>query len=618
MEICRQLDGLPLAIELAAARIKLFPPQALVTRLAAPLQLLTGGPRDLPVHQQTLRGTIEWSYDLLDAAEQRLFRRLGVFVGGCSLEAVEATHSDVEAASPISPRELFDLLAALIDQSLVQQEIGTDDQPRFTMLEMIRAYALEQLTARGEAEALRRQHATYFLALVERAEPALKGAEQAIWLQRLEAEHDNFRAALQWLLDRGTQEQALRLAGALWHFWRLRGYLSEGRRWLDAALARERTTRLLDSEPVLAAARARALTGAGILAHYQGDFAPATALCGESLTLFRQLGDRPGIAIALHGLALVARSGGNYAAARAMSQEILAICRELGDIWGSASSLRYLGAVYLYGTNYTEARAVFEESLALFKQAGDPEGHAVALHALGIVSWNEGDNRTAWSLQAEALTAFRNLGNRRFVASALSELGRVAASSGDGATAQKLYEESLGVLIDLGDRYSVAQTLERLADVAVRLQQPAWAARLLGAAHALLETLGILRALFDTPGYERCAGAVRAQLSAQAFASAWAAGQMMTPQEAVASEESPLPQQHHTPAIASPANPDALTARELEVLRLVAEGFTDAQVAEQMIVSLRTVHAHLRSIYSKLNVTSRTAAARYAVDHRLL
>jgi DNA-binding CsgD family transcriptional regulator/tetratricopeptide (TPR) repeat protein len=488
------------------------------------------------------------------------------------------------------------------------------------MLETLRAYALEQAMLRGEVEALRRQHAAYYLALAEHAEPALKSAEQAIWLQRLEAEHENLRAALQWLIDRGTQEQALRLTGALWNFWRLRGYLSEGRRWIDAALAGEQTASLLDSEPALAAARARALTGAGILAHYQGDFTRATTLCGESLTLFRQLGDRPGIATALHGLALVARSGGNYAAARAMYQESLAINRELGDIWGSASSLCYLGVVYMYDANYAKARPVLEESLALFKQAGDPEGHAVALHALGMVNGREGDNHMAWSLTAEALTAFRNLGNRRSAASALSELGRVAASSGDGATARDLHEESLGLLIELGDRLGIVTVLEELADVAVRLKNPAWAARLLGAAHALRETLGTPRAPLYTPGYERCAAAARAQLGAQAYARVWAAGQMMTPQGAIASEESPLSlsQQGHTPPAVLRPDPNGLTTREVEILRLVAQGLTDAQVAERLIISPRTVQGHLRSIYGKLEVTSRTAAARYAVDHQLL
>jgi predicted ATPase/DNA-binding CsgD family transcriptional regulator len=613
-EICVRLDGLPLAIELAAVRSKLFAPEQLLERLKNRLQVLTGGARTLPARQQTLRNAIDWSYSLLDANEQRLFTRLGVFVGGCTAQAADAVCN----ADPALGMDVLDALVSLIDKSLLKQEQERDSEPRFVMLETIREYALERLALSGQADVLRTAHTIYYLALAEHADPALKSPEQAIWLQRLEAEHENLRAALQWLLDRGAQEQALRLTGALWRFWRLRGYLSEGRRWLDAALGGEQTAVLRDSEPALAAARARALTGAGILAHYQGDFTGATALCGESLTLFRRLGDRPGVAAALHGLALNARSGGNYAAARAMYQESLAISRELGDVWGSASALCYLGSVYLFSANYAEARPVFEESLALFKQAGDPEGHAVALMSLGIVSWNEGDNHSAWSLATEALTAFQDLGNRRYFSSALSELARIATSRGDGASAQKLYEESLAVAIDLGDRFSVAQTLERLADVAVRLQQPVWAARLLGSAHTLREALGVPRPPMDVPDYERSAGAARAQLSAQAFASAWAAGQMMTPQQAVASQESPLPHKHHTPATASPADLDALTARELEVLRLVAQGFTDAQVAERLIISPRTVHGHLRSIYSKLNVTSRTAAVRYAVDHQLL
>jgi predicted ATPase/DNA-binding CsgD family transcriptional regulator/transcriptional regulator with XRE-family HTH domain len=621
--ICARVDGLPLAIELAAARITLFPPEALVARLAAPLQLLTGGPRDLPTHQQTLRGTLEWSYNLLSDDEQRLFDHLGAFVDGYSLAAVEAVHRAFTAADAAGTTaiDLVEPLAALVDKSMIRQ-IGTADAPRFTMLETIRAYALERATLRGEANALRHQHASYYLTLAELAEPALKSDEQAIWLQRLEEEHENLRAALHWLIDRGAQEHALRLAGALWRFWRLRGYLSEGRRWLEAALAVRAPASIPATGPSLAAARARALAGAGILAHYQGDYTRATALSGESLTLFRQLGDRPGVAAALHGLALVARAGGNYAAARARYQESLAISRELGDVWGSAYSLCYLGVVSMFGANYAEARPLFEESLGLFKQAGDPEGQAVALHGLGIVTcWGEGDNPRSWSLLAEALTVFRTLGNRRYIAGTLMELGRVAARSGDAVTAQQLYEESLELLLDLGDRYTVSQLLEVLADVVVQRKQPAWAARLLGAADALREALGIPRAPFDAPAHEHSTATARIQLGEPAFASLWAAGRTMTPQEAVASadasQEGPPPQPHSQES-ASSADPPALTLREIDVLRLVATGLTDAEVAERLVVSLRTVHAHLRAIYRKLDVSSRTAAAHYAVKHQLL
>jgi predicted ATPase/DNA-binding CsgD family transcriptional regulator/transcriptional regulator with XRE-family HTH domain len=641
-EICARLDGLPLAIELAAARSKLFPPQALLTRLDHRLKLLTSGARDLPARQQTMRSTIEWSYNLLPAGEQMLFRRLAVFVGGCTLEAATEVLSFELKVMNEEPRQLrtqnpglsraegselktLEGLAALIDNSLLRQEASLNGEPRFLMYETIREYALERLEAGGEIATLWRQHATYYLTLAERAEPKLMSAEQAVWLQHLETEHDNLRAALQWSLERGGAEPALRLGSALWRFWRLRGYLSEGRRWLEAALAGCPPGSSADSRLPWADARAKALTGAGMLAHYQGAYTRAAALCGQSLTLFRQLSDRRGVAVALHGLALVARSAGNYAAAGAMYQESLAISRELGDIWGSASSLCYLGVVYIFGADYAAARPVLEESLALFKQSGDREGLAVAIHCLGVVSWGEGDNRTAWLLLTEALTIFRALGNRRYIAHSLSMLGRVATSGGDAATAQTLYEESLSLLIDLGDMFEVASALEGLADAAVRLEQPAWAARLLGAASTLREALGVPRAPLDAPGYERGTTAARAQLGEQAFTSAWAAGGTMTPAQAIVARDlvAMLGQSNKTQRLPIPAPAElddlaGLTAREAEVLRLVAMGLTDAQVAEQLIVSLRTVHAHLRSIYGKLQVTSRTAATRYALDHQLL
>jgi DNA-binding CsgD family transcriptional regulator len=545
-----------------------------------------------------------------------LFRRLAVFVGGCTLEAATEVLSFELKVMNEEPRQLrtqnpglsraegselktLEGLAALIDNSLLRQEASLNGEPRFLMYETIREYALERLEAGGEIATLWRQHATYYLTLAERAEPKLMSAEQAVWLQHLETEHDNLRAALQWSLERGGAEPALRLGSALWRFWRLRGYLGSS----------------ADSRLPWADARAKALTGAGMLAHYQGAYTRAAALCGQSLTLFRQLSDRRGVAVALHGLALVARSAGKS----------LAISRELGDIWGSASSLCYLGVVYIFGADYAAARPVLEESLALFKQSGDREGLAVAIHCLGVVSWGEGDNRTAWLLLTEALTIFRALGNRRYIAHSLSMLGRVATSGGDAATAQTLYEESLSLLIDLGDMFEVASALEGLADAAVRLEQPAWAARLLGAASTLREALGVPRAPLDAPGYERGTTAARAQLGEQAFTSAWAAGGTMTPAQAIVARDlvAMLGQSNKTQRLPIPAPAElddlaGLTAREAEVLRLVAMGLTDAQVAEQLIVSLRTVHAHLRSIYGKLQVTSRTAATRYALDHQLL
>jgi predicted ATPase len=439
--ICRRLDGLPLAIELAAARVRIFPPLALLARLEASgvLPLLTGGARDMPARQQTIRATLDWSYQLLAPAEQALLARLGVFVGGFTLEAAEAVADEGALTG----------LDALVEHSLVRVISETGGEPRFGMLETVREYALEQLTVSGEAGGLRDAHADYYLALAEQAEPHLTSADQEGWLQRLVAEHDNLRAALQWSLTCGAALQALRLSGALWRFWRVRGHHTEGRRWLEAALAVPPASDA-DSERPLAAARARALAGACTMAHYQGDYSRATAFGGESLALARRLGDRRGIAAALQGLALVARSGENYAAAGAMYQESLTINRELGDVAGIAFSLCRLGIVHLYAADFAAARPLFEESLALYRLSGDPEGLGVVIHCLGYTSWGEGDNVTAWRLLAEALEIFRALGSRRYIAHSLSCLGRVANDDRSAAAARTLIEESLALLEELG------------------------------------------------------------------------------------------------------------------------------------------------------------------------
>jgi predicted ATPase/transcriptional regulator with XRE-family HTH domain len=336
-----RLDGMPLAIELAAARVKLFGPQALLSRLDQRLALLTGGGRDLPARHQTIRGTIDWSYHLLSAAEQMLFARLGVFVGGCTLEAVEAVCNGDGAL----PLDVTDGVASLLNKSLLRLNAGADGEPRVLMLETIREYTLERLAARGEAEALRARHLAHYLALAEAAAPHLRGAEQIVWAERLEAEHDNFRVALAWAHDHGAAdlsstagaEAELRLAGALFWFWDMRGYSSEGRRWLEGALARI-------NGPTHTAAWATALYAAGGLAASQGD---SRARLEESVAIWRELGDRRGLALALSvgtslGWAMLKER--RVAAARALFAEGVALWRELGDRWGLAWALWSLSA----------------------------------------------------------------------------------------------------------------------------------------------------------------------------------------------------------------------------------------------------------------------------------
>jgi predicted ATPase/DNA-binding CsgD family transcriptional regulator len=581
--ICHRLDGLPLAIELAEQR----------------LPLLTGGALDLPERQQTLRNTIDWSHDLLDEGERRLFRRLSAFVGGFTLHAVEAVCNAIEDP----PADTLDGITSLIDKSLLRQTEHVDGEPRFAMLETIREYALEQLAASGEAKEIQNAHTAYYLALAEEAEPELNSAAQRAWLNRLEAEHPNLQAVLQRALERGDWETALRLGGALWRFWLSQGHLSEGRRWLEEALA--------GGGSASASVLAKALNGAGTLAHYQSDYSRAAELCGESLQLSRRLEDKQGIASALNGLALVARSGGRYAAARGMYEEAREIFRELGDEWGVAHSLHYEGISVWQQGKHAEARPLLEESLTLYRELGDRQGIAGVLHLLRVA---QDDYATARALCEESLNICREIGDKRGMARGLIGLGEVALGQGDHATARAAYEESVAMFRELGDRWFLAVSLDGLAGVISAEGQPDRATRLLGTAETLFESIGTSLPPHCRPAHERTLDAIRARLDRENLAAAWAEGRSMTPEQAIAALEQPGAE----PAAPSSPYPAGLTAREVEVLRLVATGLTDAQVAEKLFISLRTVNAHLRSIYAKLGVGSRSAATRYAVEHELI
>jgi predicted ATPase len=366
-ELCARLDGLPLAIELAAARVKLLSPQAPLARLGRRLSLLTGGARDLPARQQTLHSTIDWSYDLLEPAERTLFARLAVFVGGCSLEAVEAVCNvgDDLLLDPSagSGQAVLDALALLVDKSLLRQAEGPDGEPRFTMLETIREYAAERFETSGDAECWRQRHAGYSLALAEQAAPELTGPRQAAWLERLERDHDNLRAALGRALERDQTELGLRLAGALGRFWEIRGHLREGQGWLERALSR------WPEAP--AAARAAALNAAGSLAYHACAYERAATLHQEALSLRRVLGDRRGVAVSLHDLGITALHLGDLDRSEALCAEGRAIWRELGDQRGVAISLNSSAILARNRGDHERARAYYEESLALFRGIGD-------------------------------------------------------------------------------------------------------------------------------------------------------------------------------------------------------------------------------------------------------
>src|SRR5919202_3158067 len=370
-EICVHLDGLPLAIELAAARSKLFTPEALLRRLEHRLAVLTGGARDLPVRQQTIRATIDWSYHLLDLAEQRLFRRLAVFEGGWTVDAAEAV-CDADGDLGLA---VLDGLQALLDKSLVQQEEATDGDPHFMMLETIREYAVERLRASGEAEHVRRQHARYYLALVEASAPTFRGPEQTVTFDRLNQEHDNLRAALHWTVARAEAEQALRLASALARFWHIRGHTSEGRRWLEAALA-------LDG-PVAPALRARALMAAGAVSYQE------TAQFEEALRLFRELGDKRNMTEALSCLADVAWTQSDLTRSTTLFQESLDLFRELGDADGMGWALGKLGWLALNQGAYARGSGLLEESLRLGRMLGSQQLIVHALNYMGFAAMEQ-------------------------------------------------------------------------------------------------------------------------------------------------------------------------------------------------------------------------------------
>ena len=573
-EICVRLDGLPLAVELAAARMKMLSPQVLLARLSRRLSILTGGARDVPTRQQTLRNTIEWSYQLLSSEEQRLFRWLSVFANGCTLQAVEA----VCAGSG----QVLEGTASLIDKSLLRRVEQTEDEneePRFQMLETIREYGLEVLTANGEGDIARQAHANYFLAFVEEAE--LKGPLLVTWLDRLEREHDNLRAALQWAVEIGKTEMALRFGIALERFWVVRGYRNEGLAFLERALG--------GSAGVATDVRAKALLAAARLAFIQSNYDVGEALAQESLTLFRELGDRRGIALSLDRLGMAAWRRGDFPAARILLEEDLPLFKEVDDKDRVAWSLFTLGLLNNKQGEYSRANTLFEEGLALFRalgnkrgiaasltqlagtlfvsqgdqtliypllkegllldqEVGDKEGMAVASLLLGWVALKQGDVVTARSRVEESLVLYREMEHREGMAEALSLLGKVEATLGDYAFARNLYVDSLAMAQEIGDKELIASGLEGLASVVALQGEQAWATRLWGSAEALREVIGAPLQPVQQADYDHAVAAVRSDLGEENFALTWAEGRAMRAEQVLTTHEraiKPHPSQQH-------------------------------------------------------------------------
>lgn len=568
-EICTRLDGLPLAIELAAARVNTLSPQAIAERLHRRLDLLTGRALDAPARHHTLRDAVSWSYELLSTDERTLFSRLGVFAGGCDLEAVEAVCSGEGLGIGI-----LDGLASLIEKSLLRQDEQPDGQPHFRMLETLREYALERLEA-GERQGgagFRLRHAEHFLALAERAEPHLWGPQQAVWSLRLQGELDNLRAAMAWSAGEGGDPQlGLRLVAALWRFWDMRGLAGEGRRWLSM---------LLSLAPAPRPERVKALNALSFLAFIQGDVAAMQPPLDEALSVAREIGDGPGLALSSISLGAVA---------------------------------------YLKG-DLDRASALLDESLSLLRSSGQAAMAANLLIWRALVCSARGERERATELLEEGLGISREMGDLWTMAHTLSLLGQAERQSGKHVRARALFRESLAIRRGLDDRWGIAASLLELAHLADEEGQWEHAGRLWGAAEALREDLGaiVLPSFQGDPDFG--VNGARAGLGEERFAAVEAAGRAMPLAEAVADGLETLGRPPSVPEQQPPAVPpqSLLTEREREVAVLIARGRTNHQVASDLVISRRTAEAHAASILKKLGLASRAQIGVWVAETGLL
>jgi predicted ATPase/DNA-binding CsgD family transcriptional regulator len=598
--LCWQLDGLPLALELAAAWVKTLSPEQIAARLEDRFRLLTGGSRTATRRHQTLRGAIEWSYSLLSVDEQTFFDRLSVFAGGCRLEAVEA----VCGGNGMGEEDALPLLDRLVDTSLVVAEERHGER-RYRLLESLRLYGRERLVKSGEAESTYQQHAEHYLALAEAAEPALWGSDAVAWLNRLEIEHDNLRAALRWATGRGEAEIALRLGAALSRFWQVHAHLSEGLKWLESALAW--------TGGASTATRARALDAAGHLARDRADYDRAWAFYEESLGLRRELEDSRGTALALNNLGVVAQLRGDYDRAVALHEESLVLFRTLGDERGVALSLLTMGTMAQLQGDLARAAAHYEESLALFQALGDTRGIAASLSSLGNLASSQGDFVAADEWYVESAVLFRELGDTRDLAACLSNQAGIARDRGDLGRATALAQESLALFHELGDHRGIAVCLELIGSAIAAQGQTERGARLLAAAETVRESTGVDRPAARGAEQERTVAALRSRLGADAFARAWETGRRLPLDEIVADALTPAePAAPQSPP--GGTRPSPLTRREREVAALIARGLTNRQIAEELFIAERTADTHVEHILAKLGLGSRTQVATWVVE----
>jgi predicted ATPase/DNA-binding winged helix-turn-helix (wHTH) protein len=520
-EICSRLDGLPLAIELAAARTKVLSPSTMLDRLQSRLQLLTGGALDLPERQQTLRKTIDWSHDLLNEAERKLFRRLSVFLGGCTLEAAEAvcnTSRDLGV-------DLLEGISSLVDKNLVQRADRTGADTRFSMLEMIREYALERLTDHGEQSTARRAHAAYYLVLAEEGNPELGPADQARWLAQCDVEIDNFRFALDWLFETRDLDWGLRLCMALFRFWEMREHLTEGRARLETIL---RLAGVGHSKE-----RARVALFLGALVTAQGDFTSAACFLEQSLSLYEELGDQWGIAASLNALAVSARDRGDYSSAQSNFERSLACWRMLPDRLAIARCLHNLANVVKVRGDYLRARWALREATDIFEEFGDRSGAAWSINQQGDIAREQGDSAGARRLYQHALSAFREAGDRWGSARSLTDLGCIDREQGEHLAAHEAYREALEIFASLGHRRGMARALEGSACLALARGQAARALTLAAAAAHIRRLISAPLPQAEQVKLEQALVPAWESLNEPEGACAWAEGSAMSLEKAI-------------------------------------------------------------------------------------
>ncbi|MGH2558527.1 MAG: LuxR C-terminal-related transcriptional regulator [Thermomicrobiales bacterium] len=649
-EICARLEGLPLAIELAAARLRFLSPKALLAQLSRRFTLLSGGAQDLPARQQTIHDTIAWSYDLLTPNQQATFRRLAVFTGGFTLDAADAVASaqcPVPSAQPQAKTSLgqadsarlehqpattnwalgtghsaLDHVAALIDHSLVLARDRDDDQPRYAMLETVRDFASERLAAAGEEVDARSRHAAWYTTFAETAEPELNGPDQLLWLDRLEMDYDNLHAAQEWILEQGQWQVGIRWAYALFVFWQTHHHIRYETAWLERILAITPKT----DDSAWAVQAAHALNTLSTLHHLAGDFSAARRGWEECFARQRALGYRPGQASALSNLAMLATDTGDFVHACDLYEESIRLCRELDDRIRLAKILHnYTIPLGALGRD-DESWDVLQEVRDILRDGGEPRLYAFCVNSLGDSAWRRGDATTASQLFEEALPLCRQTGNERAVAVVLLNMRRMALAAHQLHRAADHLVEALSLDQVRGDRRTVADLINAQAAVAVASGQAEAGARLIGAADVLLEESGI--APEHPEERDRAVAATIAALGKRPAANARAVGRGLPIDRAIdeaiaVAQPLPTPTAIAPPILISPPSTMpmhtvTLTRRERDVLKLLAEGRSDREIAEALFLSPRTVSTHVSNILGKLDVSTRSAAATYAVRAGLI